>query len=143
MFQEFKINKPDQVNNEYVGSLCCHFNISTESDIFNSYLKDEIDVKPKDREAVKEILKEIGSLRGKGENFKFNLITDIYIEEDHRDQGLGSDLMDEVMGSSSSAFILLADIDESAFSVDWYEKYGFKKYDEFSDLIGLPLMIKF
>ncbi len=78
---------------------------------------------------------------------KFNrisIIKNMYIDDEYRGQGLGSNLLNNAIDSSydkgAEAILLIADVHESnEFSlVDWYRNYGF---EIIGDANGDPIML--
>ena len=75
---------------------------------------------------------------------RISIIKNMYIDDDSRGQGLGSNLLNNAIDDShdrgAEAILLIADVHESnEFSiVDWYKNYGF---EIIGDAGGDPIML--
>lgn len=78
-------------------------------------------------------------------------LNNMYVEEDERGSGVGTDLLSQFIDTASlsgaDAIVLICDDDESqaeGFNLrDWYEDWEFEVTELIEDNIDSPVMIKF
>ena len=115
-----------------------------EGNVYGYVTNAEMDVQLKNYLEKQEVSGAIGTIQNQYEMVA--ILTNMYIEEDYRGQGIGTMLMENFISKASSkgadAVILIADTGErNEFGlVEWYENYGFNVI--YGDKHSFPLMLK-
>lgn len=111
------------------GSLQAHLNISKNDEVvlnyFNVNHKMELD--------------KIYELLEKSNTQEISIIMNIYVDEDYRWIGLGSDLLENFFTLNKSSVYLICDLAENDFVLGWYQRNGFEIIDY---IYGCPIMLK-